>query len=143
MKDPVCLLELGFITNHTNPQKHRLASWAPEGGKQVGSSNLDLFRKQEDTSGSQIKSELHRKKDRQRNLVPAKTGILILIMAFSNTMMYFAAYGLTSSLTSHTLDVYTRRSLWIVQPKLKSPKKLHLSSERGCSGGSNFSTEFD
>ena len=69
---------------------------------------VDLFRKQENTSGGQIKSELHRKKDRQRNLVPAKTGILILIMAFLNTIIYYAAYGLTSSLTSETHDVYTR-----------------------------------
>ena len=65
---------------------------------------MNLFRKHEFTSAGQMKSELHRKKDRQRNLVPAKTGILILIMAFINTIIYYAAYGLTSQ----TLDLYTR-----------------------------------
>ena len=55
-----------------------------------------------------MKSELHQKKNRQRNLVPAKTGILILIMAFIMTIIHYAAYGLTSSLTLHNLDAYTR-----------------------------------
>ena len=63
---------------------------------------LSLFRKQEDKSSkSRIKSELHRKKDRQRNLLPAKTGILILVMTLLATLVYFASYGLH-------LDVYTR-----------------------------------
>ena len=65
---------------------------------------MNLFRKQEFTSAGQMKSELHRKKDRQRNLVSAKTGILILIMGFINTIVYYAAYGMTSQ----TLDLYTR-----------------------------------
>ena len=65
---------------------------------------MNLFRKHENTIAGQMKSELHRKKDRQRNLVPAKTGILILIMGFINTIVYYAAYGLTSQ----TLDLYTR-----------------------------------
>ena len=33
---------------------------------------------------------------------------MILIMSFTYTIIYYAAYGLTSSLTSLTLDVYTR-----------------------------------
>ena len=70
--------------------------------------NLDLFRKQENTSGGRIKSESHRKKDRQRNLVTAKSGIFKLVMAFFAILMYYTAYGLTSSLTSEKLDVYTR-----------------------------------
>ena len=65
---------------------------------------MNLFRKHENTIAGQMKSELHRKKDRQRNLIPAKTGISILIMASINTIMYYAAYGLTSQ----TLDIYTR-----------------------------------
>ena len=55
-----------------------------------------------------MKSESHRKKDRQRNLLPAKTGILILFMAFIMTIIYYAAYGYYANLTSQTLDVYTR-----------------------------------
>ena len=69
--------------------------------------NLDHFRKQENKSGGGIKSESHRKKDRQRNLVTAKSGILKLVMAFFAIPMYYAAYGLTSS-SSQNLDVYTR-----------------------------------
>ena len=69
---------------------------------------MDLFRKQENTSGGRIKSESHRKKDRQRNLVTAKSGILKLIMAALAIPMYYTAYGLTSSMTSEKLDVYTR-----------------------------------
>ena len=60
-----------------------------------------LFRKQEDKSKSFIKSELHRKKDRQRNLLPAKTGILLLVITFLVTLAYSASYGMN-------LDVYTR-----------------------------------
>ena len=70
--------------------------------------NLDLFRKQENTSGGRIKSESHRKKDRQRNLVTAKSGILKFIMASLAIPLYYTAYGLNSSLTSENLDVYTR-----------------------------------
>ena len=69
---------------------------------------MHLFRKQENTSGGRIKSESHRKKDRQRNLVTAKSGILKLIMAALAIPMYYTAYGLTSSMTSEKLDVYTR-----------------------------------
>ena len=58
-----------------------------------------LFRKQEDKSS--LKSELHRKKDRQRNLLPAKTGILLLVITFLVTLAYSASYGMN-------LDVYTR-----------------------------------
>ena len=66
------------------------------------------YRKQEGQRGSEIKSELDRKKERQRNLVPAKTGFLIIIMVFCNTFIYYASYGLTSSMTSLKLDVNTR-----------------------------------
>ena len=62
----------------------------------------NLFRKQEDRS--EIKSELHRRKDRQRNLLPAKTGILILTMAFLSSIIYFVLYGMTSQ----NFDIYTR-----------------------------------
>ena len=65
---------------------------------------MDLFRKQENTSGGRIKSESHRKKDRQRNLVTAKSGILKLIMAALAIPMYYTAYGLTSSKTKKKLD---------------------------------------
>ena len=58
-----------------------------------------LFRKQEDKSS--LKSELHRKKDRQRNLLPAKTGILLLVLVLLVTLAYSASYGMD-------LDVYTR-----------------------------------
>ena len=62
---------------------------------------LVFFRKQEDKSRNLIKSELHRKKDRQRNLLPAKTGILLLVLVFFSTLAYSVSYGLN-------LDVYTR-----------------------------------
>ena len=64
---------------------------------------LDLFRKQEDRYGIQIKSEFHRKKDRQRNLLPAKTGIFILIISFFVSIIYFVLYGMMQN-----VDVYTR-----------------------------------
>ena len=35
-----------------------------------------------------MKSESHRKKDRQRNLLPAKTGIMVLFMTFIMTIIY-------------------------------------------------------
>ena len=60
-----------------------------------------FFRNQEDKSKSLIKSESHRKKDRQRNLLPAKTGILLLVLVLLVTLAYSASYGLD-------LDVYTR-----------------------------------
>ena len=61
-----------------------------------------LFRKKEERSD--IKSELHRKKDRQRNLIPAKTGILVLTMVFLSSIIYCVMYGMTSQ----NFDVYTR-----------------------------------
>ena len=65
---------------------------------------LDLFRKHEDRSGNQIKSEVHRKKDRQRNLLPAKTGILILVFFLLLNIIYYVLYGMTLQ----NVDVYTR-----------------------------------
>ena len=53
---------------------------------------------------SNIKSEINRKKDRQRNLLPAKTGILILIMAFLATFINMVLFGMSSQ----NFDVYTR-----------------------------------
>ena len=55
-------------------------------------------------SGNQIKSEVHRKKDRQRNLLPAKTGILILIFFLLLNIIYYVLYGMTLQ----NVDVYTR-----------------------------------
>ena len=52
-----------------------------------------------------IKSEADRKKDRQRNLIPAKTGIMVMMMSSITTLIYYAAYGSGKSLK---LDAYTR-----------------------------------
>ena len=53
---------------------------------------------------SEIKSELDRKKDRQRNLLPAKTGIMILLLTILASIIYAVLYGMTSQ----NFDVYTR-----------------------------------
>ena len=58
-----------------------------------------------------IKSEADRKKERQRNLIPAKTGIIVMMMTFITTLIYYAAYGWGRNST-HKLDAYTRS--WIL-----------------------------
>ena len=57
----------------------------------------------------EIKSESDRKKDRQRNLIAAKTGIIVMMMSSITTLIYYAAYGWSMSLK---LDAYTRS--WIL-----------------------------
>ena len=61
-----------------------------------------INRKQENKRRIGFKSELDTKKERQRNLVPAKTGFLILILGFLNFFMHYF------TVTSHKQDVYTR-----------------------------------
>ena len=60
------------------------------------------FRKQENKRGTGFKSELDSKKERQRNLVPAKTGFIILILGFFNFSFHYFF------ITSQKQDVYTR-----------------------------------
>ena len=60
------------------------------------------FRRLDNKRGTAIKSELDTKKERQRNLVPAKTGFIILILGFFNTFIHYF------TITSQKHDVYTR-----------------------------------
>lgn len=52
-----------------------------------------------------IKSEADRKKDRQRNLIPARSGISVMMMTIITTLIYYTAYGWGMSVK---LDAYTR-----------------------------------
>ena len=51
-----------------------------------------LFRTQEKNNLSKIKSELDSRKERKRNLVPAKTGVIILILSLFYSIIFGVGY---------------------------------------------------
>ena len=50
------------------------------------------FRTQEKNTSSNIKSEFDSRKDRKRNLVPAKTGFIILILSLFYSVLFGVGY---------------------------------------------------
>lgn len=54
--------------------------------------SVDFFRSQEKNNLSAIKSELDSRKERKRNLIPAKTGFIILFLSLFYTIIFGVGY---------------------------------------------------